>query len=103
MLDFVKPSPIGTTWGQFLSFKQYRLVDNIGLHNVQFQKKSVPLHGWSPEIPRGRGFLKVKILEAKYKAKLEFPEEGGGGGGQGVQNQILPCGEHGCFLELHNV
>ena len=25
------------------------------------------------EIPRGRGVLKVRILEAKYEAKLEFP------------------------------
>ena len=25
------------------------------------------------EIPRGRGVLKAKILEAKYEAKLEFP------------------------------
>ena len=24
------------------------------------------------EIPRGRGVLKAKILEAKYEAKLEF-------------------------------
>ena len=38
-------------------------------------------HGRSLEIPRGRGVLKVKILEAKYEAKLEFP------GGQGVQNK----------------
>ena len=33
------------------------------------------------EIPRGRGVLKVKILGAKYEAKLKFP------GGQGVQNK----------------
>ena len=31
----------------------------------------------SLEIPRGRGVLKVKILEAKYEAKMEFPGEGG--------------------------
>ena len=29
----------------------------------------------------GRGVLKVKILEAKYEAKLEFPE------GRGVENK----------------
>ena len=28
----------------------------------------------SSEIPRGRGLLKAKVLEAKYEAKLEFPE-----------------------------
>ena len=33
------------------------------------------------EIPRGKGVLKVKISEAKYEAKLEFP------GGRGVQNK----------------
>ena len=35
----------------------------------------------------GGGVLKVKILEAKYEAKLEFP------GGMGVQNKNLPWGE----------
>ena len=35
-------------------------------------------HGRSLEIPSGRGVLKVKILEAKDEAKLEFP--GGTGG-----------------------
>ena len=39
--------------------------------------------------------LKVKILEAKYEAKLEFPR------GRGVQNKNLPWGEYGYFLELH--
>ena len=42
------------------------------LYCKQFQNKS---------IPRGRGFLEAKILEAKDKAKLEFP-----GGGE-VQNE----------------
>ena len=32
------------------------------------------------EIPRGRWVLEAKLLEEKYKAKLEFP--GGGGGGE---------------------
>ena len=35
------------------------------------------------------GGLKVKILEAKYEAKLEFP----GGGGMGVQNKKPSVGE----------
>ena len=48
---------------------------------------------------RGRGVLKVKILKAKYEAKLEFPEETegvkqktfhGGGGGGGI-NIIWNC------------
>ena len=42
------------------------------------EKNPYPPHGRSSEIPRGRGVLKVKILEAKYEAKLEFP--GGRGG-----------------------
>jgi len=33
------------------------------------------------EIPRGRGILKAKILQAKYEAKLEFP------GGRGDAKQ----------------
>ena len=43
-------------------------------------------HGRSLEIPRGRGVLKVKRFEAKYKAKLEFP--GGGGGGVAKQKTL---------------
>ena len=41
----------------------------------------VPPHGRQSEIPRGRGILEVKILEAKYEAQLEFP------GGRGVQDK----------------
>ena len=44
-----------------------------------------PPHGRSLEIPRGRGVLKVKILEAKYEAKLEFP----GGRGGAKQKNLL--------------
>ena len=47
-----------------------------------------PPHGRSLEIPRGREALEAKILEAKYEAKLEFPEGRGGG----VQNKNLPWG-----------
>ena len=43
---------------------------------MQFRKGR---KGRSSEIPWGRGVLNVKILEAKYEAKLEFP--GGRGGG----------------------
>ena len=37
------------------------------------RKNPYPPHGRSSEIPRGRGDLNVKILEAKYEAKLAFP------------------------------
>jgi len=47
------------------------------------------------EIPRARGALKAKMLEAKYEAKLEFL------GGRGGTKQNLPWGEYGYFLELH--
>jgi len=50
------------------------------------------------EIPRGRGVLKAKILEAKYEAKLEFL-----GGGCKTKT----CGRGGSnfryFLKLHIV
>ena len=42
------------------------------------RKNPYPPHGRSLEIPRGRGVLKVKILEAKYEAKLGFPRGKGG-------------------------
>ena len=42
------------------------------------RKNPYPPHGRSSEISRGRGVLKVKILEAKYEAKLEFPGWTGG-------------------------
>ena len=39
------------------------------------------------KVPRGRGVLKAKFLEAMYENKLEFPVGGGGGEGVGVQNK----------------
>ena len=48
-----------------------------------FRKNPYPPNGRSSEIPRERGVLKVKILEAKYEAKLEFP------GGRGNVKQII--------------
>ena len=61
------------------------------------RKNPYPPHGRSLEISRGRGgVLNVKILEAKYEAKLEFP------GGRGVLNKAPAMGEDGYFLELHN-
>ena len=46
-------------------------------HKCSSRKNPYPLQGGSSEIPRGRGVLKAKILEAKYEAKLELL--GGGG------------------------
>ena len=42
-------------------------------HRAVQEKNPYPPHGRSLEIPRGRVVLKVKISEAKYKVKLEFP------------------------------
>ena len=63
------------------------------------RKNPYPPQVRSSEIPRGRGLLKAKILEAKHDAKLEFP---GGGGGE-CKTKNLPCGEYRYFLELHNL
>ena len=41
-------------------------------------KNPYPPNVRSSEIPRGRGVLKVKILEAMYEAKLEYSLEEGG-------------------------
>ena len=57
------------------------------------EKNPYPLQGRSLEIPRGRGVLRAKILEAKYEAKLEFPA-----GRWGMQNKKPSMGEFGCFL-----
>ena len=51
----------------------------------------------SSQIPSGRGVLEVKILEAKYEVKLEFPERGM----VGLQKKTF-AGEYGYSLELHN-
>ena len=48
------------------------------------KRNPYPPHGRSSEIPRGRGVLKVKILEAKYEAKLEFP-----GGREGAKQKTF--------------
>ena len=58
------------------------------------EKYPYPPHGRS-EIPRGGGGVrKVKILEAKCEAKLEFP------GIQGCKTKNLLWREYGYFLEL---
>ena len=68
-------------------------------YNVHFQKISIPTPWKVIGNSFGEGVLKVKFLEAKYQAKLEFPRgrgdakqktfHGGGGG-------------YGYFLKLHN-
>ena len=60
-------------------------------------KNPYPPHGRSLEIPRGRGVLEAKILEAKYDVKLEFP------GGRGMENKSphVGGGWYGYFLEQH--
>ena len=45
------------------------------------RKSPYPPHGRSLEIPRGRGVLSAKILEAMYEDKPEFP------GGRGNAKQ----------------
>ena len=59
-----------------------------------FRKYPYSHCGRSLEIPRGRGVLKAKILEAKFEGKLEIP------GGEGVQNKqyFNSMGEYGYFL-----
>ena len=61
---------------------------------------------------RGRGVLKAKILEAKYEAKLEFPEGRVGGGGGAKQKPFMggvwifsgtPHSEKGKYLSSSNM
>ena len=56
------------------------------------RKNPNPPQGRSSEIPRGRGVLKVKILKAKYEAKLEFP-----GGREGAKQKTFRGGSMGIF------
>ena len=49
------------------------------------KKNPYPVHGGALNIPRWREGLTVKILEAKYEAKLEFP----GGTGSAKQKPSL--------------
>ena len=57
------------------------------------RKNLHPPRGRSSEIPRERGVLKVKILEEKFEAKLEFSGGGGGTllGGQGSVDIFWNC------------
>ena len=78
---------------------KYGALLNYKLVHVMCSSRKNPYspHGGSLEIPRGRGALKAKFLEAMYENKLvrNFL------GGRGMQNKILPWGEYGYFLELH--
>ena len=57
------------------------------------RKNPYPPHGRSLEIPKGRGVLKAKILEAKCETKLDFL----GGGGGGAKQKILHGGSMDIF------
>ena len=61
-----------------------------------------PPRGRSLEIPRGRGVLKAKILEAKYEAKLEIPGVSGGWGGGGAKQQTF-CGGKDIFWNWQHI
>ena len=73
---------IGTTF----IFYNFSGRSTVEMHSSR--KNPYPPHGRSSEIPRGRGVLEAKILEAKYEAKLQFPGGRGGGGAK----QKIPWG-----------
>ena len=89
-------------FSNFLSSDSYKKM----LSNFYFSKTTCssrknpyPPPGRSSEIPRGRAVLKVKILEAKYEAKLEFPGEDGE---CKKKKKNPPWGEYGYFLEVQD-
>ena len=61
----------------FVNQQQY-LSSCVNSHCVVPEKNPYPPHGRSLEMPRGKGVLKAKILEAKYEAKLKSLWWGGG-------------------------
>ena len=63
-----------------------------------FRRNPYPPYGRSLELPWGRGVLQVKILEAKYKAKMEL-----GGGGGAKQNFCFLCGEYGLIFWIYTI
>ena len=69
----------------FVNQQQY-LSSCVNSYCVVPEKNPYPPHGRSLEMPRGKGVLKAKILEAKYEAKLESLWWGG------VQNRKTFCG-----------
>jgi len=58
------------------------------------EKNRYPPHGRSLEIPRRKGVLKAKILQAKYEAKLESLD-------RGCITEKPSVGEKRYFLILH--
>ena len=56
------------------------------------EKNRYSPHGRSLEIPRGKGVLKAKILQAKYEAKLESLDGG-------VHNRKTFCGGEKIFSD----
>ena len=51
---------------------------NVNTYMYKVQEKSIHTPWNVTGISRGQGVLKVKILEAMYEAKLEFPRGSGG-------------------------
>ena len=83
-------------FGEIISFLLF-----LHFQMCSSRKNPYPPHGRSLEIPRGRGVLKAKFLEATYENILEFPR---GRWGRGVAKQKFSVGGgYGYFLELHNV
>ena len=83
-------------------FKERTKLQNLNLEGVGkgklcriSRKKPYSPQGRSSEIPSRRGEGWLKILEAKYEDKLEFPGRRGG-----AKQKNLPWGEYGYFLEL---
>ena len=63
-------------------------------YGVVPEKNRYPPDGRSLEIPRGKGVLKAKILQAKYEAKLESLDGG-------CITEKPSVGEKRSFLILH--
>ena len=72
--SFPRKESVKSAKNMFIYLCQYR----YSIEHCAALEKLHPYctHGRSLEIARGKGVLKVKILEAKCEAKLEFP--GGG-------------------------
>ena len=81
--DFLPPLPLKSC---------YLPANWLAIIMCSSRKSPYPPHGRSLEISKGRGGLKVKILEAKYEAKLEFPR----GSGRGAK-QKPPIGGVSCL------
>ena len=70
----------------YTNYENIKQLECVAPQEIQF---IYPPQERSSEIPRGRGLLKVKILEAKYEAKLEFPR----GGSRDAKQKPSPSAE----------